>query len=210
MAQTLLEEGRLEPVFPWERGPRAAEATIVSHSIFWARGSCAAEATIVSRYHLGCAATRAAEATIGKPQSPLERGDPRGRSHNREAAISSWIWSCNYYDIILLAIWYTHAAWGYMYKSLLKRFWVKCRYYTCNGFGISSIWSSTFSTVDSIVSEKLCVFICCNYMRVYYIHTFAHTCRLFFMYPYCWYIYVRFPYLGHASSVRVFGNLLMS
>ena len=32
MAQTLLEEGRPEPFFfPWERGSRAAEATIVSH-----------------------------------------------------------------------------------------------------------------------------------------------------------------------------------
>jgi hypothetical protein len=63
----------------------------------------------VSRYHPGRMATRAAEATVGKPQSPLERGDSRGRSHSREAAISSWIWSCKYYDIILLAIWYAHA-----------------------------------------------------------------------------------------------------
>ena len=60
------------------------------------------------------------------------------------------------------------------------------------------------STVDSIVSEKLYVFISCHYMRVYYIHTYAHTYRLFFIYTYC--IYVRFPYLGHVSSVRVFGK----
>jgi hypothetical protein len=46
---------------------------------------------IVSRYHPGRMATRAAEATVGKPQSPLERGDSRGRSHSREAAISSGI-----------------------------------------------------------------------------------------------------------------------
>ena len=107
MAQTLLEEGRPEPVFllergshaaeativshyfPWVRGSRAAEATVVSHYFPWVRGSRAAEATIVSRYHPGCVATRAAEATVGKPQSRLQRGDPRGRSHNREAAISS-------------------------------------------------------------------------------------------------------------------------
>jgi hypothetical protein len=44
---------------------------------------------IVSRYHPGRMATRAAEATVGKPQSPIERGDSRGRSHSREAAISS-------------------------------------------------------------------------------------------------------------------------
>ncbi len=31
MAQTLLEEGRPEPVFLLERGSRAAEATIVNH-----------------------------------------------------------------------------------------------------------------------------------------------------------------------------------
>ncbi len=45
--------------------------------------------TIVTRYHPGRMATRTAEATVGKPQSPLKRGDSRGRSHSREAAISS-------------------------------------------------------------------------------------------------------------------------
>jgi len=47
--------------------------------------------TIVSRYHPGRMAAPTAETTVGKPQSPLERGDSRGRSHSREAAISSGI-----------------------------------------------------------------------------------------------------------------------
>jgi hypothetical protein len=45
--------------------------------------------TNVSRYHPGRMATRTAEAAVGKPQSPLECGDSRGRSHSREAAIST-------------------------------------------------------------------------------------------------------------------------
>ena len=63
-----LEEGRPEPVFPWELCPRAAKASIVRQHSPWARGSRAAEATIVGRYHPGRMATRVAEATIGQPQ----------------------------------------------------------------------------------------------------------------------------------------------
>ena len=49
-----------------------AEATIVSRYLPWVRGSRVAEATIVSRYHRGVC------------------GDPRGRSHYRQATITPW------------------------------------------------------------------------------------------------------------------------
>ncbi len=86
-----LEEGKPEPFFPWKLCSRAAEAASVSQHIPWARGSRAATTTTVNRYHPWRVATRAAETIIGKPQSPLERGDPRGRNHSRETGLSSRI-----------------------------------------------------------------------------------------------------------------------
>jgi hypothetical protein len=67
------------------------------------------------------------------------------------------------------------------------------------------------STVDSSVTQKKrYVLIRFHYVHVYYLHTCVYTDSVFYIY--CLYIYVRFPYFGHVSSVGFFWteNMLMS